>query len=81
MRREARRRKAFVADVRPLEIFERDGWVCGICGDIVTPKDASIDHVIPFARGGTHEPANVQTAHHLCNSRKGARLPEEYVPA
>ncbi|MFJ9212987.1 HNH endonuclease [Streptomyces sp. NPDC102264] len=33
----------------------------------------SIDHVIPLARGGTHEPANVQCAHWLCNAIKSDR--------
>jgi 5-methylcytosine-specific restriction endonuclease McrA len=33
-----------------------------------------MDHIVPFAAGGTHEPANVQLAHRVCNSRKGARL-------
>lgn len=35
------------------------------------PRAAVLDHVIPLARGGTHEPANVRTACFLCNSIKG----------
>jgi hypothetical protein len=30
-----------------------------------------MDHVIPLAKGGTHEPANVRCAHFLCNALKG----------
>jgi 5-methylcytosine-specific restriction endonuclease McrA len=30
----------------------------------------TLDHVVPLAKGGTHEPANTQIAHAVCNSRK-----------
>jgi 5-methylcytosine-specific restriction endonuclease McrA len=54
--------------------------MCRLCGDpmmmgqaVPHPKAPTIDHVIPLAKGGTHEPANVQAAHFLCNSIKGDR--------
>ncbi|WP_261949456.1 HNH endonuclease [Rhodococcus sp. T9N] len=63
-----------------MKIFERDRWQCHICNtrvkrDMVVPHPLAptIDHLIPLAAGGTHEPANVATAHFLCNSRKGDR--------
>jgi len=34
------------------------------------PKAPTIDHVIPLAQGGTHEPLNCRAAHFLCNSLK-----------
>lgn len=79
-RRKARLLAAFVAPVESFAIFERDRWRCGLCGRSV-PKNvkapdrrsASLDHIIPLAAGGTHEPANVQLAHLGCNSAKGAR--------
>jgi endogenous inhibitor of DNA gyrase (YacG/DUF329 family) len=76
-RRKARLRMAFVSKVNPLEIFERDKWTCQICGKKVNkklkyphPKCATIDHIIPLSKGGTHEPKNVQLAHFVCNDRK-----------
>jgi hypothetical protein len=58
-------------------IFERDGWVCQLCDyptnpDVTVPdfEAPTIDHIIPLAWGGDHTPANVQTAHFLCNSYK-----------
>lgn len=76
-RRRARKREAFVAPVHRRRIFERDGWRCRLCGkkvkrDAVAPHPLApvLDHIIPLAKGGTHEPANVQCAHFLCNSRK-----------
>lgn len=59
------------------EIFERDGWRCGICQQRVGrtlehphPRSASLDHIIPIAAGGDHVRENVQCAHLGCNSRK-----------
>lgn len=63
------------------EIFERDGWICKLCGEPVdesiaypNPKSASLDHVLPIAKGGGHTRANCQLAHLGCNSRKRDRL-------
>lgn len=63
------------------EIFERDGFMCGICDDPVArnleypdPMSVSLDHVIPLSRGGGHLPDNVQCSHLVCNVRKGARV-------
>jgi hypothetical protein len=79
-RRRAVKCGAFVAPVSRRKIYERDGWRCRLCGKPVQrdakvphPKAPTIDHVIPLAVGGTHEPANCQTAHFLCNSLKGHR--------
>lgn len=78
MRRRARKHRAFVAEVSPVRIFERDGWRCRLCrrkvrrdAQVPHPLAPVLDHVIPLARGGTHEPSNVQCAHFRCNSRKG----------
>jgi 5-methylcytosine-specific restriction endonuclease McrA len=63
-------------------IFERDGWICGICGDPVDKKlkwpdlyCATLDHIIalslgPLAQGCGHVEENVQLAHFLCNLAK-----------
>lgn len=84
----ARKREAYVADVSPARIFERDRWRCQLCRKKVRRDKAAphplapvLDHVVPLARGGTHEPANVQCAHFICNSRKadGARYAEQLM--
>lgn len=61
------------------EIYERDGWMCGLCHQPVDPAltfpdpmSASLDHIVPMARGGPHLRHNVQCSHFICNSRKGA---------
>ena len=79
-RRRARKRGAFVQNVSRRQVFERDRWTCQLCGRRVArakqaphPKAPVLDHIIPLAKGGTHEPRNTQCAHFLCNSLKGDR--------
>lgn len=64
--------------VIPRTIYERDDWVCGLCGDPVDPMAkwpdqmcASLDHVVPISQGGPHRPDNLRLAHWLCNSYRG----------
>jgi 5-methylcytosine-specific restriction endonuclease McrA len=80
-RRRARMRGVIVEDFTDLEIFERDGWICGICCapiDCVigwpAPKSPSIDHIQPISKGGDHTRDNVQASHLRCNLRKGGRI-------
>jgi 5-methylcytosine-specific restriction endonuclease McrA len=75
--RRARERNAFIARVIRKEIFVRDHWICGICGQPVDqtlnfphPGSKSLDHIVPLVGGGKHEPSNVQLAHFMCNSLK-----------
>ncbi len=82
-RRRAIKKKAFVSRVIRNEIYNRDEWMCQICGKKVDnnkkaphPLSPSIDHIIPLAKGGTHEPKNVQLAHFYCNSKKSDGLVE-----
>lgn len=76
----ARKKDAYVADVSPARIYERDGWRCQLCRrkvkrDAVVPHPLApvLDHIVPLAKGGTHEPSNAQCAHFLCNSLKSDR--------
>lgn len=66
------------------EVFERDGYICGICAGAIDPAlrhpdpmSATVDHVIPLSRGGGHTLANAQAAHRSCNLRKWAHVSEE----
>jgi hypothetical protein len=65
----------------PIEVYERDGWTCGLCQLPVDPGlpwpdpvSASVDHILPLSQGGSHTLANVQCAHLSCNSRKCDRF-------
>jgi hypothetical protein len=72
----ARARRFGVEDeyVNKLQVFELDGWICGICHKPVdreatwpAPTMPSLDHITPLAAGGAHVYENVQCAHLQCN--------------
>lgn len=76
-RRRARERNAEVERYSRHAIFERDGWRCHICrrkvlrdAVVPDPKAPTIDHLLPLSKGGGDTPANVATAHFICNSIK-----------
>lgn len=48
-------------------------YYCGCKGKL------TIDHIIPLARGGTHEKSNLLAACNRCNSSKGARDPIKFA--
>lgn len=68
--RRVRFRAGIVAPVSVDAIYERDRGICQICRKPVPRKLASLDHILPIARGGTHEPRNVRITHRLCNIRR-----------
>jgi 5-methylcytosine-specific restriction endonuclease McrA len=80
--RRARKRSAYRSPVVRSAIYLRDDYTCQLCmkpidmaAMVPHPYAPTIDHTIPLARGGTHEPSNVQAAHFICNSYKSDRLP------
>lgn len=79
-RRRAAKRGAASEPYTLAEIAARDRMRCGLCGGRVAmkqvvphPKAPTVDHVVPVFDGGDDTRANVQLAHFLCNSAKGAR--------
>lgn len=64
-----------------VDIYERDNWTCQLCLKGVNPNlvfpdpmCASLDHVIPLSRGGSHKSSNVQLAHLRCNTSRGNKV-------
>ena len=61
-------------------IYERDGWVCQLCGGPIDfgasahADRASLDHIVPQSRGGSHDPSNLRMAHVGCNARRRDRV-------
>lgn len=67
-------------------VMKRDRNLCAYCGDLFHPRDLTMEHIHPKARGGKWSWMNLVTACKPCNSKKGCRTPEEagmpllYVP-
>jgi len=87
-KRRAIERGAEAERVDHIEIFERDGWRCQICGK-ATPRSnrgtcrsnaPELDHRTPLSKGGAHTHGNVQCACRLCNQRKGNRTEVGQLP-
>lgn len=68
-----------------LDVFQRDNWICCLCGEEIDkklkfphPRAATLEHLTPLSRGGTHTLENVSCAHFSCNAQKQAKTLEEY---
>lgn len=77
-----------IVSVNRFDVYDRDGWVCQLCGEPVDraarfpdPFAPSLDHIVPVARGGSHDITNLQTAHVRCNVARGARALTDPAPA
>lgn len=66
-------------------ILVRDNYQCKGCGINVVrskkykPNQATIDHMIPLSRGGSHTRDNLITLCHQCNSVKSDKTWDEWV--
>ena len=52
--------------------------VCHYCEKSVPPKDLTLDHVVPVARGGQTTKGNCVPACKDCNNQKKNLLPQEW---
>lgn len=73
-------RGGWISTSRRLELYERDKWTCQICLKPVNRgnwtgalDDATLDHIKPRSKGGSHESENLRTACWSCNARRGNR--------
>lgn len=77
-----RLRSATVETVDPIKVFERDGWVCHLCGRRTLktkrgtnhPRAPELDHIIPLSLGGAHSYANTACSCGKCNRDKAATI-------
>ncbi len=58
-------------------VYLRDHGRCQYCGRPISKDDATYDHVIPRAQGGTTKWANIVIACFACNQKKAARTPRQ----
>ena len=56
------------------KVRERDGRACVYCAHT---KYLTLDHLLPISRGGDNDERNLAMACRPCNSKKGARTPDE----
>lgn len=79
-RKRQRRPGYWISRARRLAIYDRDGWVCQLCGEPTRPDDSpdsrwypTLDHIEPWALVliPDHSDANLRCAHRGCNASRG----------
>lgn len=71
--RRARKNNAVIECVTPEQIFELFEKYNNICHWCHLQSANTMDHVIPFSRGGSHAISNIVPACKSCNSSKGVK--------
>lgn len=73
------RRRPHIPQSLRQSVYDRDGLVCHICNEPTDPAAEprtswypSLDHVVPYSKGGPDTFENLRTAHLRCNVQRGA---------
>lgn len=56
------------------QIIADAGGTCAHCGKRITTRNAHIDHIVPFSKGGKTVLANLQALYADCNLAKGNKM-------
>ncbi len=77
---EIRREKARARQLRATAWWRRRlrAGRCGYCGQPTPPRELTMDHRVPLARGGRSTKANLVAACKACNAAKKYLLPQEW---
>ena len=62
---------------KKLIVLQRGKCACGCGADI--SKEYHLDHIIPLAMGGANTDSNIQLLSPVCNKRKAAKHPIEFM--
>ncbi|RLC20914.1 MAG: HNH endonuclease [Deltaproteobacteria bacterium] len=57
---------------------KRSSGICHYCKHYYPPKELTMDHIIPLARGGKSEKFNLVPCCKECNTKKKQLLPSEW---
>lgn len=52
---------------------------CHLSGVLLDVDDASLDHIVPLSRGGTHTIDNIAIVHAAINRMKGTMSEDEFI--
>jgi 5-methylcytosine-specific restriction endonuclease McrA len=58
-------------------VLRRHRYTCQKCGasrQVIPALELEVDHITPVSRGGTNDPANLQTLCRPCNLAKSNRI-------
>jgi len=64
----------WIRSTKRLAIYARDGFACCWCGEGVEDGvKFTLDHCIPYSKGGSNEASNLVTSCLRCNQSRGVR--------
>jgi hypothetical protein len=66
-----------IKDLRAM--LESQCYRCALTGEVLTPDNCALDHIIPLCRGGTHTKDNVQLVTAVANKAKGGLCDDEFI--
>lgn len=78
LKKSAVKRKIY-SGMQRKEIYDKAEGHCQLCGRKITPNTMTIDHIIPFADGGSNELDNLQAVCKQCNQLKANIYPEQFL--
>jgi len=61
------------------DLLERQGYRCALTGEVLTPDDCDLDHIVPVSDGGSHTIDNVQFVCQRANRSKGTMSNDEFI--
>lgn len=73
------KRKSFSKATKKF-LYDKANRTCQLCGRKLTFKEMTVDHIVPLAKNGTNDIANLQCACKMCNRFKDSILPEDFLP-
>lgn len=73
-----RDRKKYSERERKMIYAKADGR-CELCGQEISYKKMTLDHIVPLAMGGADELENLQCTCRTCNEFKGHILPADFM--
>ena len=62
-----------------MQMIENQQFRCALSGRALTPESASLDHIVPLARNGTHDLSNLCVVDQQVNAAKGTMTVDEFV--
>ena len=61
------------------KIIESQNYICALSGRKLTPETASVDHIVPLSKKGTHDLSNIWIIDLRVNHAKGTMSVDEFV--
>lgn len=77
---ELKRERSRAREIRQSQWWKRrlSEGLCYYCGQEFSPKELSMDHIVPLIRGGKSTKGNMVPACKACNNKKKHMLPVEW---